>query len=254
MAVTACSSLQQPPRPVRRQVRQSLPCRDTLRQRENFAPPATPVPAPADEQPAPSHEAPAEFALFDAFAEDNTSVAAVAAPDPNKNEIDSAPAQPPADNTTSQAETPDKTALDTQPMTDDENRDLLHFTWQTDREDRFSLGPDEFLKLIGPFAAAIVGRPWREITQVLGLDPDGRMQQALHNHQPFSSVTLNWPVDGGTCLSNSRASPGSRMDSLPAITAPVSAVTSPRSIVSKCCGGTNFPSRRRCRRRCPPIA
>ena len=121
----------------------------------------------------------------------------VAAPEPNRTEIESAPAQPALDVETPQAETQGQTALDTEPMTDDDSRHLLHFTWATDREDRFSLGPDEFLKLIGPFAAAIVGRPWREIMQVLGLDPDGRMQHALDNREPFSGVTLNWPVDGG---------------------------------------------------------
>ena len=51
--------------------------------------------------------------------------------------------------------------------------------------------------LEGRDTLTIVGRPWREITQVLGLDPDHRMQHALDTRTPFGGVALNWPVDGG---------------------------------------------------------
>jgi PAS domain S-box-containing protein len=167
--------------------------------REGVAPPAAPSSFAEHAQPAQATQAPAEFALFDAFAEDHAAVPAdaAAAGEPDRIEIESTPAQPAVEFETTQAGTLGKTALDAGPMTDDDNSHLLHFTWQTDREDHFALGPDEFLKLIGPFAAAIVGRPWREITKLLGLDPDGRMQQALDNRAPISGVALNWPVDGG---------------------------------------------------------
>ena len=35
--------------------------------------------------------------------------------------------------------------------------------WQIDRDGRFTLGADEFIRLIGPRTAAGFGRPWREI-------------------------------------------------------------------------------------------
>ena len=47
----------------------------------------------------------------------------------------------------------------------------LRFTWQMDREGRFTLGTDEFTGLIGPRTAAAFGRPWREIAETFGLDP-----------------------------------------------------------------------------------
>jgi hypothetical protein len=43
----------------------------------------------------------------------------------------------------------------------------LRFTWQMDREGRFTLGTDEFAGLIGPRTTAAFGRPWREIAETL---------------------------------------------------------------------------------------
>src|SRR5206468_4260151 len=55
----------------------------------------------------------------------------------------------------------------------------LRFTWQMDREGRFTLGTDEFAGLMGPRTTAASGRPWREIAETFGLDPSGRMMQAF---------------------------------------------------------------------------
>ena len=50
-------------------------------------------------------------------------------------------------------------------------RQPLRFIWQMDAETRFSLGADEFSRLIGPMAAAALGRPWHEIADHFGIDP-----------------------------------------------------------------------------------
>ena len=64
-------------------------------------------------------------------------------------------------------------------------RDLpLRFMWQMDREGRFSLGSDEFTRLIGPRTAAGFGRPWSEIAETFGLDPDGRVAKAVATGAP----------------------------------------------------------------------
>jgi PAS domain S-box-containing protein len=76
----------------------------------------------------------------------------------------------------------------------------LRFLWQMDAEGRFSLGPDEFSHLIGAHSAAIFGRPWRDIADAFGLDPDGRVLKALATHDTWSGITVNWPVDGGERL------------------------------------------------------
>ena len=76
----------------------------------------------------------------------------------------------------------------------------LRFTWQMDREGRFTLGAGEFAGLIGPRTMAAFGRPWREIAETFGFDPTGRMMQAFATGATWSGITLNWPVDGGGTL------------------------------------------------------
>jgi PAS domain S-box-containing protein len=76
----------------------------------------------------------------------------------------------------------------------------LRFVWQMDADGSFSLGSDEFMRLIGAGTAAAFGRPWSEITQLLGLDPEGQVNRAVATRDTWSGVTLNWPVDGGTSL------------------------------------------------------
>ncbi|MDO8396615.1 MAG: PAS domain S-box protein [Bradyrhizobium sp.] len=73
----------------------------------------------------------------------------------------------------------------------------LRFMWQMDAEGRFSLGSDEFTRLIGARTAAGFGRPWSEIAETFGLDPDGRVARAVATGSTWSGITLDWPVDGG---------------------------------------------------------
>jgi PAS domain S-box-containing protein len=143
--------------------------------------PVAPQPAPDYEQPAQSGEAPAEFALFDAFAEP-------AAAD-----------EPPAAETILRAPPAAIEAFAGQPAPL-ARRLPLRFTWQMDREGRFTPGTDEFAGLIGPRTMAAFGRPWREIAETFGFDPSGRMMQAFATGTTWSGITLNWPVDGGGTL------------------------------------------------------
>jgi len=76
-------------------------------------------------------------------------------------------------------------------------RHPLRFMWQMDADGRFSLGSDEFARLIGARTAAGFGRPWRDIAEEFGLDPDGRVSEAVATRNTWSGVTVNWPVDGG---------------------------------------------------------
>ena len=76
-------------------------------------------------------------------------------------------------------------------------RHPLRFMWQMDAEGHFSIGSDEFTKLIGHQTAAGFGRLWSEIAATFGLDPEGRVLRAIATHDTWSGITLNWPVDGG---------------------------------------------------------
>ncbi|MBT1513726.1 PAS domain S-box protein [Bradyrhizobium sp. SRL28] len=154
--------------------------------------PVAPQPAPDYQQPAQSGEAPAEFALFDAFAEPATAEEPAAVEEP-----------PPAE-TTPRAPSPAPGAFGLEAFVGQPapqaRRLPLRFTWQMDREGRFTLGTDEFLGLMGPSTTAAFGRPWREIAETFGFDPAGRMMQAFATGATWSGITLNWPVDGGGTL------------------------------------------------------
>ena len=75
-------------------------------------------------------------------------------------------------------------------------RHPLRFMWQMDIDGRFSLGSDEFTRLIGVRTAAGFGRLWSDIAETFGLDPDGRVVRAVATRNTWSGITLNWPVDG----------------------------------------------------------
>jgi PAS domain S-box-containing protein len=78
-----------------------------------------------------------------------------------------------------------------------ERRQPLRFAWQMDAAGRFSLGSDEFTRLIGVRTAAGLGRPWSEIAEDFGLDPEGRLLEAVATRNTWSGITLYWPVDDG---------------------------------------------------------
>jgi PAS domain S-box-containing protein len=145
-----------------------------------------PRPANDYQPPAPSGDAPAGFALFDAF-------------DEPADANEPADERPAVENTPPATESPAHTAPAIEALAEKtQTRRLpLRFTWQMDREGRFTLGSEEFIHLIGPRTAAAFGRPWREIAETLGLDPAGRMMQALATGATWSGITLDWPVDGG---------------------------------------------------------
>ena len=133
--------------------------------------PAADPPLPNDEQSATSGEAPAEFGLIDEFAE-SPSEAAV---EPMRLDQPPEPDEPPP----TAPEHP------------------LRFLWQLTAEGRFSLAPGEFTRLIGARTTAAFERPWSEIAERFGLDPDGRFLNAIATRGTWTGVTLNWPADGG---------------------------------------------------------
>ena len=132
-----------------------------------------PQPPPSCEQPAFSNQAPAEFGLIDESTE-------------------------PLD-----TEQPTEMPARTGTMTKEDQvapaprRHPLRFTWQMDAAGRFSLGSDEFTRLIGAHTASGFGRPWSEIVEAFGLDPACRVREAIATRDTWSGITLYWPVDGG---------------------------------------------------------
>jgi signal transduction histidine kinase len=75
-------------------------------------------------------------------------------------------------------------------------RHPLRFVWQMDIAGRFSLGSEEFAGIIGTGVEIVSGRPWSEINAELGLDPPGRVAQAIASHETWSNIKISWPVEG----------------------------------------------------------
>jgi PAS domain S-box-containing protein len=145
---------------------------------QNVAPPGD-LPVPEYELPAMSGEAPAEFALIDEFAE---------TPEIEVRDSDETHRDEPTPVGKSEASTEAGAS----------RRLPLRLSWQMDAEGRFSLGPDEFSRLIGVRTAA--AGSWRKIAQTMGLDPEGRVARAIAARESFSGITISWPVDDGTRL------------------------------------------------------
>jgi PAS domain S-box-containing protein len=167
------------------------------------------------EQPAMSGEAPAEFTLIDEFASGPAAPSVEAATpdaDVDRDEpaalVDAVADQPTAPPdidpppATEAAIAPgaDEAAPWLEEPSPNTRRHPLRFMWRMDEEGRFSLGSDEFTRLIGARTAASFGRLWSEIAEVFGLDPDGRVARAIATQDTWSGITLNWPVDGGDRL------------------------------------------------------
>jgi PAS domain S-box-containing protein len=86
---------------------------------------------------------------------------------------------------------PNPAATEAQPR-----RFPLRFVWQMDAATRFTLGAEDFAKLIGPKTAAVLDRPWAEIAAALKLDPEGQVAAALALRATWSGIVVHWPVDG----------------------------------------------------------
>jgi PAS domain S-box-containing protein len=175
-------------------------------------------PIPAYEHPAISSEAPAEFALIDEFAEEPAHTRAQEAargtginPGELSPEVEAVADEPmpPAAEPPPPIEASAPVPAATQPAkapswldlpAPDTRRHPLRFMWQMDADSRFSLGSDEFTRLIGAHTAAGFGRLWSEIAEAFGLDPQGRILKAVATRDTWSGITLNWPVDGGDPL------------------------------------------------------
>jgi PAS domain S-box-containing protein len=192
--------------------------------------PAAELPMPGYEQPANSGEAPAEFALveevFEQTAEpDKPAVEPIAENAPSEPDllsvlqldvprVEASPAEAAAASPESESSSHEPFAL-VEAVADEPSpssakmpswldqpapesrRHPLRFMWQIDAEGRFSLGSDEFIRLIGARTAAGFGGLWSEIADAFGLDPEGRVLKAIATRDTWSGITLNWPSDGG---------------------------------------------------------
>ncbi|NPU64798.1 PAS domain S-box protein [Bradyrhizobium sp. 83012] len=180
------------------------------------------------EAPALSNEAPAEFLLIDDPAEAELFEPLASQTTTDMHPSDFEPAPPPSHEVlvaqtaeqTKARELPNApevaeiaaSSMEMQHALDDSNdiaagdpsirgrRHPLRFSWQMDAEGRFSLGSDEFARLIGASSAAQLGRPWHDLAAALGLDPDERVATAIETRETWSGLVVTWPAAHGERL------------------------------------------------------
>ena len=73
----------------------------------------------------------------------------------------------------------------------------LRFVWTMDADESFQLATPAFAEAMGARTAASIGKPWREIATALGVDPEGKVANAVASRDTFSGVVIAWPIDPG---------------------------------------------------------
>jgi PAS domain S-box-containing protein len=71
----------------------------------------------------------------------------------------------------------------------------LRFVWTMDAQEHFQLAAPAFADAMGPLTAALIGKPWREIAATLGIDPDGRVANAIASRDTWSGIVIAWPAE-----------------------------------------------------------
>lgn len=72
----------------------------------------------------------------------------------------------------------------------------VRFVWRTDAEGRFSAVSDEFGAAVGPTAADIIGRRFRDVANAFGMDPEGEIAGLLERRDTWSGRCVLWPIAG----------------------------------------------------------
>ena len=91
----------------------------------------------------------------------------------------------------SAAETLLNSNVDAEPQSDP-----VRFAWTTDAEGTFQTVSDDLAATVGPHAAEIVGRKWRDVAAVFGFDQRGEIDRLLSRQDTWSGKTVLWPIQG----------------------------------------------------------
>jgi PAS domain S-box-containing protein len=74
----------------------------------------------------------------------------------------------------------------------------IRFVFELDPETRFSFVSADFAQAVGPTSADVTGRTWSGVASDLGIDPLGRVANALGRRDTFTGITVDWPVEATT--------------------------------------------------------
>ncbi|MER9413665.1 PAS domain S-box protein [Mesorhizobium sp. M0589] len=72
----------------------------------------------------------------------------------------------------------------------------LRFVWRTDAEGKFSALSPEFGDIVGKAAADVIGRRFKDVATIFGLDASGEIAGLLERRDTWSGRSVLWPVAG----------------------------------------------------------
>ncbi len=107
----------------------------------------------------------------------------------------SAPAGPPGEQQSAPPHEPQERVVSAGRVPHALSRKPVRFLWQTDADDRYLFVSPGLAQVVGR-NAEIVGERWPDAAARLRLDPEGRITQALAQHDTWSGLTAWWPVEG----------------------------------------------------------
>ncbi|RWF34302.1 PAS domain S-box protein, partial [Mesorhizobium sp.] len=72
----------------------------------------------------------------------------------------------------------------------------LRFVWRTDADGKFSALSPEFADIVGQPAADVIGRRFKDVATIFGLDTSGEIAGLLERRDTWSGRSVLWPVAG----------------------------------------------------------
>ena len=72
----------------------------------------------------------------------------------------------------------------------------IRFLWQVDQGQHFTFVSGELGRNVGNAMSDLIGMTWRDVSQRLGIDREGKIQAALDTRGQWAGIKVYWPVDG----------------------------------------------------------
>lgn len=72
----------------------------------------------------------------------------------------------------------------------------VRFVWKVDADAHFDEISPEFVGAVGPNSAAVIGKSFRDVANVYGLDSGGEIAELLERRDTWSGRSVLWPIEG----------------------------------------------------------
>jgi PAS domain S-box-containing protein len=109
--------------------------------------------------------------------------------EPDKEAVAATPVEPVASKAEGKA--PDNGAFQYRP-----SDNPVRFVWKVDADAKFNEVSPEFVRAVGPNSASVIGKSFRDVAKVYGLDSGGEIADLLERRDTWSGRTVLWPIEG----------------------------------------------------------